>query len=281
MTSQRVGRFIRSNVLGLTALFIALTGTALASQQSSGGGPSAGKSVVTDAKFKKLKKRVAALEAKVGQVPGSLPPSGPAGGSLAGSYPAPSIAADAIGPAQIANPTRSINLPLTSFVNRNDGTTLGFGPDDGTSPNLLIGGSGTSNRLAIAWDDDSDGAGPNLADLDLVMTTFTVPPDYASGDSYVLRISKDANTSGTSEEFFCQQATNNGLFNDPGGNAFDSATIATAAMQDYTFNIPITVPLSPGDTVNIACRADVFPGATTADDEVRLHSIEFLYNASQ
>jgi hypothetical protein len=276
MTSQSVGRFIRSNVLGLTALFIALTGTALAGQQSSGGGPSARKSVATDAKFKQLKKRVAALEAKA-----TYPPSGPAGGSLAGSYPAPSIAGDAIGPNQIANPTRSINLPLTSFVNRTDGTTLGFGPDDGTSPNLLIGGSGTGNRLAIAWDDDSDGAGPNIADIDFVMTTFTVPPDYASGDSYVLRISKDANTSGTSEEFFCQQATNNGLFNDPGGNAFDSATIATAAMQDYTFDVPITVPLSPGDTVNISCRADVSPGVTSADDEVRLHSIEFVYSATQ
>jgi hypothetical protein len=103
MTSQNVAAFIRSNLLGLTAIFIALTGTAVAGQQSSGSGPSAGSSVVTDAKFKKLKKRVAALEAKpTPAIPTTLPPSGGAGGDLTGAYPNPQIAPDAVGSAQIS-----------------------------------------------------------------------------------------------------------------------------------------------------------------------------------
>jgi hypothetical protein len=104
MTSQDVGAFIRSNVLGLTAIFIALTGTALAGQQSSGGGPSAGTSIVTNKKFKKLKRRVAALEAKpTPAIPTTLPPNGGAGGDLRGTYPNPQIAPGAVGSAEIGN----------------------------------------------------------------------------------------------------------------------------------------------------------------------------------
>ncbi len=66
MRSTSAREFLRSHVLGLVAIFIALTGTAVASQQSgTSGGPKASASVVTDAKFKKLKQRVAAIEQKI------------------------------------------------------------------------------------------------------------------------------------------------------------------------------------------------------------------------
>jgi hypothetical protein len=122
MTSSSTREFLRSHVLGLVAIFIALTGTAVASQQAGGGGDSqASASAVTKAKFKKLRKRVAALEAK--PAPTSLPPTGPAGGVLTGTYPNPGLGSGTVGtsetgtiPAVRVFNTTTQNIPVSTLT---------------------------------------------------------------------------------------------------------------------------------------------------------------------
>jgi hypothetical protein len=193
-----------------------------------------------------------------------------------GAVASAKVADDSLGPDKIVDPDRSVNLPLTSFVNRTDSTRLDFGPNpnDGTTPNFAI----ADNRLVIEWNDNS--AGP--ADRDIVETTFTVPPDYVSGKDFALRISKDGNDD--HERVGCAASVNDSGFS---STAFfgGTATITTAALATYTFTpngggFP-SAGFSAGDTGTLLCFVDDGLSGTTAQDRVRLHSVEFLYKAAQ
>lgn len=95
-------------------------------------GPTATSAKVTDAKFKGLKKRVAALEARTST------PSGPAGGDLRGQYPNPQLKADSVTKDEIAPDT----------ISQQDIEPGGVGVEE------IAGGSVGPNALAL----DSVGA---------------------------------------------------------------------------------------------------------------------------
>jgi hypothetical protein len=124
-------------MLGLLVMPIAFAGAE---------SPAAQSSARSAKQIKSLKRRVAALEAR--QSPSALPPSGPAGGDLIGSYPNPQIGPGAIHAAEFG---REISLQTQAPVNPGERTGLSVTCPDGTR--LLSGG--------FAWG-NSDGAGARV-----------------------------------------------------------------------------------------------------------------------
>lgn len=111
----------------------------------------AASSVVTNAKFKKLKKRVAALEAKPApSIPTSLPPSGPAGGDLAGSsFPNPVLSPGAVTPGKIGTiPAVRAKFTTAASIPNSTLTLAALGAEDFDTANMHSTSSLTSRLVA-------------------------------------------------------------------------------------------------------------------------------------
>jgi hypothetical protein len=109
-------------------------------------GPQAISSTGKKSQIKSLKRRVAALEQR--RSPTSLPPQGPAGGDLMGSYPNPQIGPNTIGAGEFG---REISVQTQAPVTPGERTGLSVTCPDGSR--LLSGG--------FAWG-NSDGAGARV-----------------------------------------------------------------------------------------------------------------------
>jgi len=161
---------------------------------------------------------------------------------------------------------RSVNLPLGSFVIQNN--VLDFTPSV-FAPDLTFVGSG----LAIEFQGDTDDAGPNQPDVFPIVATLMVPPDYLSGGTFAVRVSKDAHT-GNAESLECLAAVGGvGTF----GAFF---TVTSAANSLYVMTPYAPVSFSPGTDVTVSCR--VFgPSSFDYDNNVRIHGMEFRYTSTQ
>jgi hypothetical protein len=193
-----------------------------------------------------------------------------AGGDFAGStFPDPEIAADAVGGAEIADATRSVNLPLGAFVNVSEPAAIDAAEADDNAPDFSV----PSGHLTIRWDDDLDGGDPDVPDTDHVGATFTVPPDYASGGELHLFASKATHT-GNAERFDCNQKLNG-----TGSSVATTVQLNQAEGREYIAVMSPPSGYAAGDAVGIRCGISAPPGVP--DDSVFLHAAEWRYQAGQ
>lgn len=242
-----------ANVMATIAVFLALGGGAAAALKLKANSVGS-KQIKPDAV-----QGVDANEATFGQVPSAA--------TANTANTANGVSPDAVGPAGIQNPTRSLNLPLSSFVL--DGGQLSFAFNDGGPPGLSFG----PNQLAIEWDDDSDGGGTNVADTGEVLTNFVVPRDYASGGSVALAVAKSGDA-GISEAFDCFAY----IDNVPGAHVTTPTT--SGSLTTYVVSLPGA--FAPGASVELSCFFLAGTGPANAfDDVVWLEGAEFRYAATQ
>jgi hypothetical protein len=169
--------------------------------------------------------------------------------------------ADSVTQGMIVDTERAISFQLGAFHKCDD--TFGYidfnSIVDGEPDFTFLGTNG--GQILIAWDDSAN------PDTNVEMCSqFAVPPDYASGGHFVLRVSKDGETAAGVEVISCGVA----------GSGVQFLNVVGAAVASYT--------CTPGAIYTPGTNQSFFVSASSGngnfDDTVRLHSVQWVYNST-
>jgi hypothetical protein len=188
------------------------------------------------------------------------------GGDLVASG-AITLTTGAIDAAEIANVTRTVSVPLHSFIEctTDAGANLDFNSGADAFPDLI---NAATDGLGFALVFDDTGG---TEDTTRVCSQFTLPSDYTSGGAFSVRASKDADA-GATELINCAVSLN-------GAALLATGTITTTATANTAYTCTPTFTAAAAlDSVGFTLY---ITSGTTADDAVSITSVGFNYVSTQ
>jgi hypothetical protein len=185
------------------------------------------------------------------------------GATLGGTV---ALDASEIGAAEVADVTRSVPIPLMSFIecSTNGGATIEYTDGADAFPDFI--NSATDGLGFVLAFDDTGGQ----VDVSYVCSQLIVPQDYASGGAFAVRTTKNAETGANAEVLNCAGSINGAAL-----GAGGTVTIATDASTRYTCT-PTLAALAAGDSLSLELHV-----TGTVDDIVNIAAVEFVYTATQ
>lgn len=176
--------------------------------------------------------------------------------------------ADEIGIAEIENITRTVSIPLVSFIEctTDAGAAIDFSDDADAFPDFT--GIATDG-LGFYLEFDSTSATEDTA---YICGNLVVPEDYASNGLFELVIGKDAETGANTEVVNCAGSIDGAAL-----GAAGTVTTSGTALAIYSCE-PTLTSLAAGNSLGFEVH---ITSAGTADDDVRVYSVGFLYTATQ
>lgn len=283
----RLSTHLRSNAIAYLALFLALGSTSVAAvslPRNSVTSPhikdgQVKRADVANNAINSTKVADASLRAR-DFAPNALPagplgpvgPQGPAGpqgppGPLDDTRYVNEGQADSVTPAMVVNQTRSVSLPLTSFVDCDSAANafLDFSSGADAAPDFNRNSATNGTGIALEFDDTA-GSEDDFFD---VCSQLAVPEDWASGGRVRFRATNSSAPTAPVESLRCRFSS------DVLQAAPTGSVPLSQGVNSYTCS-PSHPVFGRGSnlTVSIAVTSD-----SAMNDDVRVLAVEFLYEA--
>lgn len=181
---------------------------------------------------------------------------------------AATLSASSIDSTEIANITRTVSIPLISFMEctTDAGANIDFSDDADAFPDFT--GLATDG-LGFFLEFDSTGSSEDTA---RACDNLTVPEDYASNGLFELVVAKDAETGANTEVINCAGSINGAAL-----GAGGTVTVSGTALVAYSCE-PTLTSLAAGDSLGFTIYVT---SGGTVDDDTQIYSVGFQYTATQ